>query len=479
MAPHDDDNDDRDDRPQPNPFIAFRRFADSQASSLSRTLFDTIPALFTKAENMHTAAEQCRRGDADPDQCKRLKHLEMEFFDKAPEIIEMYIKGGDHATEQQMKALFELDREADQIREQILGENRTMAPLRDERQHVELVEKVAREKGQHWGWSWSWGFPRPFDEDMANYERRPHGALKDWDATSTSDTGFDGKWEYLKRRMNEEMPRDADHFPHTRRHGFWRHSSGYRQPTRLPQEYRLHREDEPYSPWALEHNEDAKKAGVQWRDAYEDLMRVSDGAPLMPQGKIGQAAQNSYGWWAMSLGGWNFPGASISKEHPRRVPWDGTEEPSYEYGHDHEDQHDDPPTPTAKQAEWAEDTPTTELEAHNRGHLERLEKQTKETSSTTEPHPSVLSTLTTTERTMAPDGTVTTKMVLKKRFSDGREESSETVHTQRGHDADGHTSQDPWKVMQETQFPHKPTSSSPNSDQNDEPGKKKGWFWSG
>lgn len=44
--------------------------------------------------------------------------------------------------------------------------------------------------------------------------------------------------------------------------------------------------------------------------------------------------------------------------------------------------------------------------------------------------PSILSTLTTTERTAFPDGTTHTKVVLKKRFSDGREESTETMSTQ-------------------------------------------------
>jgi len=44
--------------------------------------------------------------------------------------------------------------------------------------------------------------------------------------------------------------------------------------------------------------------------------------------------------------------------------------------------------------------------------------------------PSILSTLTTTERATLPDGTTHTKVVLKKRFSDGREESTETMTVQ-------------------------------------------------
>lgn len=76
--------------------------------------------------------------------------------------------------------------------------------------------------------------------------------------------------------------------------------------------------------------------------------------------------------------------------------------------------------------------------------------------------PSILSTLTTTERSVAPDGSVTTKVVLKKRFADGREESSETVHTQRGHEMK------PWQA-----------SRAPQMEKAGEESKKSsGWFWS-
>ena len=42
----------------------------------------------------------------------------------------------------------------------------------------------------------------------------------------------------------------------------------------------------------------------------------------------------------------------------------------------------------------------------------------------------ILSTLTTTQKTTLPDGSIETRIVLKKRFSDGREESTETQHMQ-------------------------------------------------
>ncbi|KAK3080830.1 hypothetical protein LTS18_012751 [Coniosporium uncinatum] len=67
--------------------------------------------------------------------------------------------------------------------------------------------------------------------------------------------------------------------------------------------------------------------------------------------------------------------------------------------------------------------------------------------------PSILATLTTTERQVLPDGSTTTRVVLKKRFADGREESSETLH------------QTPATGLQVEQ-------------KRLEQPKRKGWFWS-
>lgn len=88
--------------------------------------------------------------------------------------------------------------------------------------------------------------------------------------------------------------------------------------------------------------------------------------------------------------------------------------------------------------------------------------------------PSVLSTLTTSERHVAPDGTVTTKTVLKRRFADGREESEERLET----------SKDPtWNNCR------KPEDKNVNEDvpkstviqelaKKDQNQQKRGWFWS-
>lgn len=79
--------------------------------------------------------------------------------------------------------------------------------------------------------------------------------------------------------------------------------------------------------------------------------------------------------------------------------------------------------------------------------------------------PSILSTLTTTERVMLPDGTVNTKVVLKKKFSDGREESSETLHTQN-----------PVPQAQSHVLDKGNKKDSNKNEANEK--KSKGWFWS-
>jgi len=68
-------------------------------------------------------------------------------------------------------------------------------------------------------------------------------------------------------------------------------------------------------------------------------------------------------------------------------------------------------------------TPPTTSE--DRGHPFSLQ-------SSESPQPSIISTLTRTQRNVAPDGTVTTKTVTKRRFADGKEESEETTDTVHG-----------------------------------------------
>lgn len=434
--------------------------------------------------------------------------------------------GDVQAVLQKGEELMELDREADKLRKEIVEAARWNASQDQtaetgNRKQKELVEKVANEKGQEWGWSWSWGFPRPFDEadnqkPLEDDGSRHRRACRRWrrnrdeaDRQAEEDwEHFSARWEEIKRKMNQEQPRIGDGEPRV-----WRWSFHWPPPADAPSNSDPANErsrsiplfdelgnmifdevtrmmlprpftfsNESYSPRTLEDNVELKKAGVQWRDAFEDLVRAQQGAPLIPKEQIGQSSYMSYNQWVRRFWDPDFAFPDMSRQdlgdYSRRVPWEGekiNEEPSYEYGHDHEDQHDDPPTPKLNQGRFTEGMPETELEAYER----LLGPNSTPGDPPNEALSSILSTLTTTERTVAPDGSVTTKVVLKKRFADGREESSETLHTQRGQDVDAQVQQDPWKIMQEAQFPSKSKNSMPQRlTEKKALEKKSGWFWS-
>ncbi|KAK4621733.1 hypothetical protein CLAFUW4_07425 [Fulvia fulva] len=110
-----------------------------------------------------------------------------------------------------------------------------------------------------------------------------------------------------------------------------------------------------------------------------------------------------------------------------------------------------------EQIKWLE-----ELEQHNKQRLldARREQDKASQAEIQKPQsslemPQVLSALTTTQTTRMPDGTVTTKVVLKRRFADGREETEESLHTSKESNSE----------QQEKQ----PEAERP---------KQKGWFWS-
>ena len=110
--------------------------------------------------------------------------------------------------------------------------------------------------------------------------------------------------------------------------------------------------------------------------------------------------------------------------------------------------------------------PFTKRSSHN------VPTETKSQSeSSKESAPSIISTLTTTERQVFPDGTVHTKVVLKKRFADGREESNEAEHTT-------HAGTGP----ENTRYPNNKITGADSqrlegSDDRKESKPKKGWFW--
>lgn len=494
-----DDNDPRRNRDpynDNNPFIAFRRFADSQVSSLLNTVF-TLPATIANYRNAHVAREQCLFGRADKEKCRELHELEEETNTLLEECRRLFRAGDVEEAFAKGENLLHLNESAEMLRKQILENSKehtsfpsdyregvakqaglpeaarlgmsrwtnTNPEARECSSRNELVEKVANEKGQQWGWSWDWGFPRPFDAEEDPLTRRDR--CLQWhrrreESTSTAkQLGQDSGTSGTSRTLEEEQWQRR----------FWQHCDELTPENRdaMLQSHML----QNYRSAALE----AARAGVP-RDAFEDLIRTQNGLPLMPSEQLGQSDHLPLDRWTRRL--WDqrdrhFAGRPHANQYPKRVPWEGeetAEEPSYEYSHDHEDQHDEPPSPKANQGNWSEGMPEIELEAYERllGHV-----PTPGNLHQAEARPSVLSTLTTTERTVAPDGTVTTKVVLKKRFTDGREESSETVCTQRGQEEERQRG-DRLPMSMDTFTQNRAQEQEEHRKEDNK--KRSGWFWS-
>ena len=619
MANNDDNPRRNRDRLEDGPFIAFRRFADSQVSSLMNTLF-TLPATIANYNNVHQAREACLFSKADKAQCEKLREIEDGIAKLRNEGRELYQVGDLQEVLKKSEELMRLDRHAEDLRKEIVGGN---SHTSSERGDADLVQKVANRKGQEWGWDWSWGFPKPFDEDdqlpASRHAREkdvrqrfenPQALLQQIRADGREIFGeeaFDQAVNQVERVLDEHpflrgmMGEKAfDEFRRMMKTDAAEQRSEEQAWRALPDN--RSRNFERYSPRALDANEDMRKTGVNWREAYEDLMR-SDQADA----------------------GSNTCPVRRRGAYPRRVPWmdeqtddeQTDDEPSYEYSHDHEDQHDDPPTPKISQSAFAaasaglrrpdacdvawkdedinrflqeqqekkgrylglRECPRSELTSEERADISKylheeqlknaqnvgltdcprpgtssqdredigrfleeqqgngkhlsmrhcprpdttsqdqedisryLEQQHKngnglgfrdpaqsdeaaydddnaaETELDAYEHvlakaqppaqpqsrqPSILSTLTTTERSVAPDGSVTTKVVLRKRFADGREESSETVHTQRGQEQS--EARDPWAALQKSFAPADEAKRGELAKK--EETKKSGWFWS-
>jgi hypothetical protein len=592
MANNDNNSRRNRERPEDNPFIAFRRFADSQVSSLLNTVF-TLPATIANYNNVHQAREACLFKKAGKAQCDKLQELEEEIASLRHEGKELYRVGDLQQVLRKSEELMQLDRHADELRKDIVAESGIK-----EEDSKELVQRVANKKGQEWGWDWSWGFPKPFDDDRdssqpASADRHREQAMaffkqiereaknmfgdEQWDDAIEGALGAMGSSPMLRALMGDKE---------------WQEVKNFMNETR------------PYSPQALEADRRMQLAGVNWREAYEDLVRAQEQEDLA---RRQETRRDALGWRRNSKEG-----------YPKRVPWtdEESDEPSYEYAHDHEDQHDDPPTPKAKQEgtfrDWCDPAENqkssdksdimaylreqqqsgrslgmrqqTESESHdwcataesqkssdkddimaylreqqqkgrdlslreqaedsgmcapassqsasdkrdiqaflssqsqqNDRHLSLREPEyqagewcdpassqsasdkrdirqflsseqqhgrqlgLRDSSATeldayehllqkpenvaNEAGPSILSTLTTTERSVAPDGSVTTRVVLKKRFADGREESTETVHTQRGQESD------PRETARRGVAPKLEGG-------RDQDKKRSGWFWS-
>ena len=217
----------------------------------------------------------------------------------------------------------------------------------------------------------------------------------------------------------------------------------------------------PYSPFRLEQQPRLCDHGAKSREAFEDLLAVQSGPGLLP--KCSQrTSESSVDCMPKSFVDCMVKAISNLETWSREEDIDGSSSAVCKTS---DAMNQDPgflspiisPTKPESDADEDEDADDdglvddgdaklTELSMYDRvlgsqqpplngtakgaiGSFAHLQQDTS-LSNTACKTPSILSTLTTTERTTLQDGSVHTKVVLKKSFSDGREESTETVHHQ-------------------------------------------------
>ena len=234
-----------------------------------------------------------------------------------------------------------------------------------------------------------------------------------------------------------------------------------------------------YSPLKLERQEHFCEHGDKWRNAFQDLLSMEDESET--SGTLQQPFHGDTSLpWALRGSGQDlhlFKLLRDNMEDKRHFNSSANELASKEPQND------------------ASDESMTELDFYERVlEQQRPDRQKKSSalvdlpqsapapelsfSESTRPNEDssklgIISTLTTTERVSLPDGTVHTKVMLKKRFADGREESSETVHTTQGSPQPGQRSTPLSDGARDSK-----ESSSARSHNGKQKTEKKGWFWS-
>ena len=216
----------------------------------------------------------------------------------------------------------------------------------------------------------------------------------------------------------------------------------------------------PYSPLRLEQEFALRNHPMKWRRAFEDLT----GVPI--EGELRDLEKFERGW----CGYWEKIVESLQSYESNPAPREMVGAPNYgNDGRDEVTELDVYEHFLGSQYPQATTLPSTSAPASDAKSSTVQSMATATLAATPTSPPSITSTLTTTERNTFPDGSVHTKVVLKKRFADGREESTETEHTSYG----GQGSAKPSTVSEAKDAPK-----SEASEGIAQQAQKKGWFWS-
>ena len=423
MAPADEENKSKE-QDNANPFVAFRRFADDQMSTLMSGVF-SISSLF-----------------ASPSTSPR------------------------HSVQDYEKCLLEA-RESSQ----------RLAYEAEEAGRIMDVYTKAHKEDQH---AIQEGIQEPNNADNCGPLRCPYRPPEQ-ESAQLEDTG-------LKICLSDHESR----FPLSLAAFSLRHPSTVltapmlgEQLASIPIGYLLY---SPYSPVRLEQQPRLCDHGAKWREAFQDLLAVQSGQDLPPKGPQ-KISESGVDWvsgmidLAMCKRGQASEGSSSAPGKTSDTEQDlgllslliGARLPE-----NHADENEDADNDVCESG----DARITELDIYDRifasqhpssnnivraatrslSHLQEGSPSDKESKI-----PRILSTLTTTERTTLRDGSLHTKVVLKKRFSDGREESTETVHHQN--------------AVRQTQDPaiksfKDEDDRNPGQNKDTKENRSSGWFWS-
>ncbi|MCJ1250682.1 hypothetical protein MMC30_007910 [Trapelia coarctata] len=238
----------------------------------------------------------------------------------------------------------------------------------------------------------------------------------------------------------------------------------------------------PYSPYHLERDETTRAYGSRWRNAFDELLdyeggdtdtegrrRYSSGPRLNPFRLQNEESPISLPDIMKRLQEW---ASHRSLGHDAWFQELGLRQPEHDAVEDEMTELDlferllnlkrsEGNNTLSPVMNISEATETTGPDAHGES------SQAKEKASL-----GIISTLTSTERVILPDGTVHTKVMLKKRFADGREESSETVHTTQG------STQLPASKPERSDKAVEHVTAQSDDKKRSPKSERKGWFWS-
>ena len=380
MAPSVEENYRQEKQDDANPFVLFRRFADQQISTLMNTVFNTGSSFGSSSASSRQSIDDYEKWLQEARESSRRLTREAEEADR---IMDVY------------------------TRAQQDGQCAARDPINDDNNNP--LRNIFSHREGHW-------VEKP-DVNICLLN----------DATRSCSS---------LAALSLCLPSTVIHFPRI----------GNESPS-VPVAYLL---CSPYSPVRLEQQPRLSDYGVKWREAFEDLLAAQSGQELTPKSSQ-RAHESSLDWLRGMINlamhkreenaedlnsaiirmseAFQQDSRPLSRILSIRQPTNHANE---------DDDADNDELGDQGEAEFTEMTmydrllgrqqPSSDSIAGAAARSFAHSQQDSSSSDKDRENSSILSTLTTTERTTLPDGSMHTKVVLKKRFADGREESTETVH---------------------------------------------------